>query len=145
MAQIPAWLVREFSATITPLAAASDGTLTPGSTASLVGQLDSMEVTGNKETENISPMDSYPKNYVPVEIETTFVVTEILKRNGINILAAAYYGPDDYAEFVCARGGQTYDFIGLMNNYTEPLKKGKNTGQLTIQMVAIASGNPTYT
>lgn len=144
MTALPTWLLgRNCTAAITPQSIASDGTLTAGSQQTLVGQLDSITIDQTEELEEISPMDIRQKNYVIVASESAFELTEILKSNGTNILAAVGAN-SDVAYFSLTRGGQSWGFYGVVASYREEIRKGKSTGVLRLQQVYISGGNPTY-
>ena len=151
MAKIPTWLLGRHITTITltPLTVAADGTLTPGTAASLSGYIDGVELTGQKTTENIQSIDNIRANYVVTEIETSVTLTEILKTNDTsgtptNILASAYYSAFDLALVTLARGGRSYTFYSLMSSYAENINKGKSTGKMDCKMVDPGVANPAY-
>lgn len=145
MTGIPVWILGRHltTASLTQQLIASDGTFTPGSSWSLLGQLDEIDVETTNELENITPMDVRQNNYVPVSTESTFTLTEILKSNGVNILAnAAVAG--DYWYVVLTRGGQSWGFYGVVESYNEGLRRRKTTGRLVLKMLNPGIANPAY-
>lgn len=150
MAKIPTWLLGKHATTINiiPQTVAADGTLTAGTSAPLIGYLDSIEYNLTPETEDIQAMDKRAGNKVIVTDTFGIVLTEILKTNDVgatptNILAnLASLG--DYFSFVCTRGGRTFTFFGLRGAYKENINRGKSTGALNIDYVDAGVTNPTY-
>jgi len=146
MTALPVWL-RGQNVTvcaITPQTVASDGTLSAGSTSSLVGTIDTISIRSTIEAEEISPMTTTRTNMVPIKVGTTIVLTEILKSSGTNILAGVGYGATSYAYFALTRGAQSFGFYGLITDYSEEISKGKSTGVMTLEMVDPGSANPVY-
>ena len=146
MAKIPLWLLGRNITTcnIIPCTLDTDGTFLEGTGGTLIGRLD--EITTNFRTtlENISPMDSLNANYVKVEQENTWNLTEIMQEsNGtagaINILAQATDG-FDYVKIVLARAGNSYTFYGIIGEYNESYRKGKCIATLSVHQVALTSG-----
>lgn len=151
MATIPLWLRgRDIPGggtfTITPQSVnASTGVLSNAASAtSMVGHWDDVAIDSTPETEEISSADATRQNDVILKERTEITITEILKRAGTNILAAAFTGYD-YFYVTLTRGGQTWGFYGLRGAYNESISKGKSTGRGVFTMVDPATGNPTYT
>lgn len=145
MTAIPAWLIGVNATTVNIIGQtiAANGTLTPGATTSLVGQLDEIEIDITNETENITPMDVRQNNYVIVGEDATITLTEILKRSGTNILAALS-SSYDVAQFNLTRGAQSWSFYGTIGGYNEGLRRGKSVGRMPLKIVNIAGANPAY-
>lgn len=147
MAQVPVWcLGRHVTVcSITPQSVASDGTLSDGSASSLVGSIDSVSLTSQPETEEVSAMTTTRANNVIIKNATSVTLVEILKSSGTNILAAAVTGANgDYFKVILTRGAQTWTFYGLRGAYSEDLQRGKSTASLTLEMVDPNAANPTY-
>jgi hypothetical protein len=136
---------------ITLLDVASDGTLTPASSSSLIGEWDEIDIKMMIENENIRSADSYNANYVELGEDDQFDITEILKHTGVNILAASMEGgTSQYALIDVARGDQAWQFYGIMTDYTEGLRHGKMVGRITCKHIdpgydGAYFANPTYT
>jgi hypothetical protein len=145
MTAIPTWLRGNHTSvcSITPQSVASDGTLSDGATSSLVGSIDGISINTTAELEEISPMTTTRHNNVIIKSGTSLSLTEILKSNGTNILAAASSVADVFRVNI-TRGPQSWAFYGVRSTYTEDLQKGKSVGVLTLEMVDINSANPTY-
>ncbi len=150
MANIPLWLrgrdIAEggvFSITLQAVNALT-GVLTPsGSAVSMIGNWDDIGIDSTPEVEEISSADATRQNDVILKERTEFTITEILKRKGTNILAAANVS-GDYFYVALARGGQAWGFYGLRGAYNESIGKGKSTGRWTLTMVDPATLNPVY-
>ena len=145
MAKIPMWLIGRAITTcsLTPCTLGSDGTLTEGTGATLIGRLDEVQVASRNTLENISPMDCRQANNVITESDTTFTLTEIMQNASNasvdNVLSLMAYGYD-YAKVVLARDGKTYTFYGVVGDYGETIRKGKCTATLSLHQVAISNG-----
>ncbi len=150
MAAIPLWLRGRDIAdggvftitlqTVNPLT----GALTPsGSAVSLIGNWDDIAIDSTPEVEEISSADASRQNDVILKERTEFTITEILKKAGVNILAAAN-ATGDYFYIALARGQQAWGFYGLRGAYSESIGKGKSTGRGTFTMIDPATQNPIY-
>lgn len=145
MTAIPVWLTgRHVTAcALIPQTVAANGTLSAGASSSLVGSLDGIEIDSTPEEEEISPMTTTRRNPVNIKEGTRFTVTEILKSNGTNLLAAAATAAD-YFQITLTRGGQSWSAYVKRGAYTESLQRGKSTASLTLETVDISGTNPTY-
>lgn len=95
-------------------------------------------IGGSVDTENVSPVTSTQRNPVPLEVGTTFTLTEILRKSGSDkdILTALYYGATLYTQVIYTRGGRTFTGTCLMTNYDESTRKGAIGATVTFQTVA---------
>lgn len=145
MPSVPTWLTGRHVTTcsITPQTVAANGTLTAGTSSSLVGTLDEITLDSTPELEEISPMDTLFQNNVILKNATRITLTQILKSNGTNLLTAAANAADVFA-VVITRGGQTWTFYGTRGAYSEGLRRGRSTCSLTLEMIDITTANPTY-
>lgn len=146
MAAIPVWLTGRHTTAcaIVPQTVAADGTLSAGASSNLVGSIDGISIRSASELEEISPMTTTRSNMVPIKVGTTISLTEVLKSNGANLLAAVAYAAT-YVQVTLTRGGQSFAFYGVIGEYSEDLQRGKSVGVLSVEMVDIGSSNPTYT
>ncbi len=164
MATIPTWLFGYHITTITAqaLSVNASGVLSnSGSAETLVGVIDELSYNGRAVTERINPLTASVENEVVVEMNEFITATEILAPDDSSGTAGAYSvlpkiwalggadaaGAIQYLLFTVTRGGNTYAFTGLNQEYVETVRHGKNTGRLTIQKVDIgpADQNPVYT
>lgn len=145
MASIPVWLTGKHvtACAVVPQSVATNGTLTPGSSTSLVGSLDEISLNSSPETEEISHLGATYANTVLIRRKQQVTLTEILKSNGTNILAAtatAY----DVVQVNLTRGAQSWSFYGIVTGYREDIRRGKSTAVMTLDMVDPNTTNPTY-
>jgi hypothetical protein len=121
-------------------------------TQTITGIIDGVEIQGTNQTETINNLTSTRENEVVIESADSIVLTEIM-RDGINaanvnVLAAIWTNADsaDYCLVTIARGGNSFTFYGLMSDYSESIRKGKNTARMTFQMIDIdaSMANPVY-
>jgi len=153
MAAVPQWLTGRFvsSVTVTPLDfEAATGNLIAGTVAiqTLTGLVDEIDVNGEETTENIVALTSTRDNEVPIEDNTSISLTEILRSGAGNSLLAkcwATAGAGDYAQVSIVRDQNTWTFVGVMQSYSESLRKGKSVARMNFVMADIgnASANPT--
>jgi hypothetical protein len=122
------------------------------SVQTITGIVDGVEIQGTNQTETINNLTSFRENEVVIESADSIVLTEIM-RDGINVanvnvLAALWMNADsaDYCLVTLARGGNSFTFYGMMSDYSESIRKGKNVARLTLQMADIdaATANPAY-
>lgn len=140
MSSIPTWLVGTAvtAIAITPLTVASDGTLTPGTAASLTGHLDEIGLEQANDLENIVPMDVRENNEVITGSGTQLTLVEILASANGNILAGvadAY----DYVQASFSRGGKAYTGTFVVKGYGEEIRRGKSVGTLRLSPCGIAA------
>jgi hypothetical protein len=164
VAQIPVWLFGYHVTTITAqaLSVNSSGVLSnSGSAETLVGVVDELSYNGRAVTERINPLTAKVENEVVVEMNEFITVAEILAPDDSSVSAGAYSvlpkiwalggtdaaGAVQYIAFTVTRGGNSYSFTGVCQEYSESIRHGKCVGRLMIQKVDIgpADQNPTYT
>ncbi len=152
MVAIPTWLLgRHVTAiTITGQTVAADGTLsTSGSARSLVGRLDEITFNQENETEEIQALDKRAKNPVIVSSGSSFTFIEILRSNDATVtptnILADVGQLFDYILVSCTRGGRIWAGYFVIKSYQESIRRGKSTGQLTVETVDVSTANPTYT
>lgn len=145
MPSIPVWLTGRHvtQVTITPQTVGADGTLTAGTTVSLVGTLDEVTLDSAPELEEISPMDTVRQNMVLLKDGVRVTFMQLLKKNGTNLLAAAANTADVF-QYVVTRGAQTYTGYGHRGAYNESMRRGRSTSSLTFEPIDIGTSNPTY-
>ncbi len=163
MATIPLWLLGYGVSTITARAQTVDaaGLLSnSGAAETLVGVIDELSYNGRNVTENINPLTAAVENEVVVEINDFVTLAEILAPDDSSATAGAYSvlpkiwalggadvtGPIQYLLVTVTRGGNTWSFYSVIQEYSESIRHGKCVGRLTVQMVDIepASPNPAY-
>lgn len=147
MSAVPVWLrgrdLAGGTLAIYSVAVAANGTITDGASASLLGHWEEIRIEGDTEKEEISSSDATRQHNEILKNMTKVTITEILKRNGTNILAA-WSIANDVGKFVVARGAQSWTFYGARGSYNETLNKGKSTGVLTLEMIDPGAVNPAY-
>lgn len=157
MADIPLWAIgKHFSSVVitpqslnTTTGALSDvtGYTTIGS---LFGHLDSIEISQEVDSENISSMDSTSKNMVPIEYGTTYRFEEIEKSAGVNKLANMVNSGYNFFKVVVTRGGQSWTGYGTIGNFKSHGTKRRVTASWEFTPLQInapattASANPVY-
>lgn len=141
MVAIPVWLIGQHITTlnIIPQAVAADGTLSDGATSSLVGCIDEISPSLDVEEEEISPMTATTGNMVTTLNMPRLILVEVLRKNGVNILAAAAAG-SDYFKIVFVRGSQTWTGYFKRGAYQEGIRRGKSSGTLNLQPCGINVG-----
>lgn len=146
MASVPVWLIGKHVTAcqiFCGVTVAANGTITDGSGTTIYGHLADVNIESQNELENISEMAQRRQNFVIIESGTTFVLTELLKSNGTNILASAGY-VSDYVKITLTRGGQSFTFYGVIESYSESLVKGSGRGVMRVRMVDSGAANPSY-
>lgn len=144
---LPKWLTGPgglYAIVVTPQTN-TNGTLadtTP--VATLTGNLKRIGINGSKTVENIMAMDAGRRNNVVLDVGTEITLVEILKYNGTNLLATAYWGSSDYHKVAITRGGQAYTFYGVYQSYDETLEHGESVGVGVFVMVDNGAANPGY-
>ena len=128
MAAIPEWLrgrnVTVFS--LVPQTDAANGTLTPGTSTSLTGVWEEIDIEVEVETEEISPADANRQNHMIIKDNYRFRCTGILKRSSAN-QPAAILAANDIFQMNCTRGGQVWSGYFVRGRYSESLRKGRST------------------
>ena len=128
MAAIPEWLrgrnVTVFS--LVPQTDAANGTLTPGTSTSLTGVWEEIDIEVEVETEEISPADATRQNHMVIKDNYRFRCTGILKRSSAN-QPAAILAANDIFQMNCTRGGQAWSGYFVRGRYSESLRKGRST------------------
>lgn len=126
----------------------SAGTFTFASSKSIQAYLgEGGGLEGSVDTENVVPVTSTRRNPVPLEVGSTFTLTEILRASGNDrdILAAGYYGGATlYARVTYTRGGRTFVGVCLMTNISEATRKGALGSTVTFQTIDYGAANPSY-
>jgi hypothetical protein len=150
MVTYPQWLLgrHQTAVTITPTVTDTAGNITPGSSQSLVGTLDSIELGNEPQMENISAMDSTQANWVPLEDDTTITVTEIMKQKSgsypVSFLRIFYIGSRE-GVFAFTAGGETCAFTFEAGAYRETyVGKGKRQSILTLRQKGVYGNNPVF-
>lgn len=85
--------------------------------ASMYGYLDEVEVVQEIDHENIVPMHSIMKNNVPIEVGTTFRMTQLEVSAGQNQFARLWNTNYNYFKIVLTRGEQSWTGYGSVGNY----------------------------
>lgn len=155
MASVVTWLlgrdvqlIQVTGCTIDPVA----GTITLGTAQVLLNNTaqspppavcEELQITYSPETENIVAVGRPFGNKVITEKATRVVVHEILSKTVGTVLASiatAY----DYVQVVAQRNGKTWTYYGTVEEYDEPLHRGKQVGRMSLGMADINAPNPTY-
>lgn len=131
--QIPTWLIGTAvtNLTVTPLTLGADGTLTPGTTQSLTGHLDAIDLKQENVTEPVMPLDNRLQNDVIVASRTELTLAEILTHSAGNFLAAVA-NASDYCSATFSRGGLTFTGNFVVLSYREGIRRGKSVGTLSL-------------
>jgi hypothetical protein len=148
---IPPWLLGKHTTTLAvqPIVVSNTatGATTNSSTASqsLVGVVDQVAYRGNTTSENIVAMTAARDNEVPLEVDDTIEITEILQTAAASsLLAKCWQTADnaDYAIVTLVRGPNQFVFTGLMESYTETINKGKSTARMVFRQANLGNVNP---
>lgn len=163
MATVPIWLLGYGVSTITARAQSVNaaGLLSDsGAAETLVGVIDELSYNGRNVTESINPLTAAVENEVVVEINDFVTLAEILAPDDSSATVGAYgvlpklwalggadvAGAIQYMLVTVTRGGNTWSFYGISQEYSESIRHGKCVGRLTVQMVDIEASlpNPSY-
>lgn len=147
MTNIPSWLLGKhtISVTVTGFTADSTGILTASTSGSLIGQIDSLEITSDPESDEISSADNPIKHHVVVAEDSSIRMTEILRlpvsQQVLPYMAANF----TYMKVVYARGVggalHTFTYWGSRGQYKDGLPgKGKGTAELSLNQIDIGIG-----
>jgi hypothetical protein len=82
-------------------------------------------------------------NTVVTERATRVTVAEIYSKT-VGTKLADIVTVADYAQVRVQRNGKTWQYIGTVGRFTEPLQPGKLVARLELDMVDINGPNPTY-
>lgn len=133
MAAVPEWLrgrnVTVFN--LIPQTDAANGTLTPGTTTSLAGTWQEIDIDSEAETEEISPADATRQNHMLIKDNYRFRCTGIIKRSSTN-QPAAVLSANDYFQMNCTRGGQSWSGYFVKSRYSERIRKGASTWEVEL-------------
>lgn len=145
MAAIPVWAVGQNCAfTITPQTVAANGTLSDnGSAVTLTGHLSEASIESTVDLVELSPMDATRRNMVPTTVGTRVDLTELVKKNGTNLLANQAY-TSSYFKVVITRGAQAFTFYGTLASYGENYSRERVPGRFALDMVDPGVSNPAY-
>lgn len=148
MPQIPRWLTGAggtITVTLVRQTVAADGTLADDAAGSqvLTGDVDSVDVMSDPGMERIDAMTSGEQNNVGIDDGFGYTLVEILKDDGVNLLAAAVMAGTHF-KIVFVRGEQTWTGWGRRGRYDEGVRRGKSVATLNIVPVAVGAANPTY-
>lgn len=157
MAAIPRWALglNVTVVSIQPFAAAPDGTLTSGASASvLTAIIDEGELDHDGGAQNVPPLTSNHEANLLIRQNNTYTLTEILRpAANLNILAAVYYDTAliggenircDYAKVIITRAGKTFTDYFLMAEYTESIRQGKNVGRMVLMQAEVSGDTVGY-
>ena len=117
-----------------------------GAFQSFQGLIDDLQFNPHKVRENISGVNRPRQNNVAVALGVSITLVEILRFGANNaLLARMFYGANTkIGLFSFSRaGGKWANYYLLMQSYSHPFQRGKNTGRLTCSFVDAAE-HPTY-
>lgn len=144
MPQIPSWLLGRHVTAISVTGATADalGNLSQGTQKSLQTSLQGVRLSVQRRRDEISAVTSPRANNVYADIDSSVILTEILKRSGENILVAIARDYD-YVYITFSRN-QTWAGYFLVGDYEEAVdNKGRNVGTLSVFQVDDGAG-PVY-
>lgn len=159
MAVMPQFFVgRKLNAfTVTPQTVAGDGTLADGTSASLAGLWDTLEISMAPETEEISAADASNTHNVLLKNNYTCRITTLLRSAAgtglVNPLASILSNTANEvfkivvtrkSDLTAGAGTAVWTFYGLKTGYDETLNKGRSTGVASFAMIDPGTTNPTY-
>jgi hypothetical protein len=107
------------------------------------GVIDEVRLIANRETDNISPVNSSSAHHVPIKVGFSMVLTEILRTaaNATLLLNIYTSGVTNYVVITFTRGAHTWSGTFLMTAYDETIQRGKNVARLTVSSVDNADIN----
>lgn len=152
----PFLLGKNVSVAITPQSVAADGTLSNNAIGALTfnGRIEDSAHGLEYSTENISPNDFISSNPVPIEMGTSFSITEIAQAWPLWTSASAVYGQGNTIEKAArlspyhllnitaskrdnSASIMTWSAYVLMTGYGRSSPKGKNTFTANFQTILI--------
>jgi hypothetical protein len=119
----------------------------------IAGVLDGIETQRNTNTEVINNLVSGNENNVPILEDDTFIFSEIMLAGALadfstnqSMLPRLWNSGYDYAVFTFVLGGNTYEFYGLMTDYSEEITLERCTCRLELKQLDLTDGsaNPAY-
>lgn len=122
-------------------ALADAGGASPGITdlanLTLAGVIDEVRLMMNRETDNISPVNSTSSHHVPIKVGFGLVLTEVLRTAvGASLLLNIYTsGVTNFVVITFTRGLNTWSGTFLMTGYDETIQRGKNVARVTVSPV----------
>jgi hypothetical protein len=120
------------------------------------GIVDEINTTAAVASEDISAVTSTHAHHVPISRRDSMVLTEILRTGttsqgspsiavGNAFLANLWHSSvSRVVKLVFSRAGNTETFYGRMTSYNEPIRRGRNVGRLTVQMIDPNQANTAY-
>jgi len=134
--------------TITPQTRAADGTLTNGTSWSMLGVLTSFKERRQISLDDSSITPSAYENNTPYQSGTSYDISGKIMRNdatGTINKTGEIFDSFSYVKMVRVRAGRTTTFWGTFENYEEdaPDKKSINFST-TLRMIDIGGPNPVY-
>jgi len=133
------------SATIAGVTRAIDGTLTVGTTHTLLTVLESINPVYENRTEEASITPSGFGNNVKLESAVNYSITGFILKNGsvstptnwVNAIVQNF----DYAQVVHGQSGIINTYVGLIQNY-RPIMEGKNALKFECNLLMVDIGGP---
>lgn len=143
--------------TVTPQTVAGDGTLADGTSSSLAGLWDTLEISMAPETEEISAADASNTHNVLLKNNYTCRITTLLRAATttglVNPMASILSSTSNEvfkivatrkSDLTAGAGTAVWTFYGLKTGYDETLNKGRSTGVASFAMIDPGTTNPTY-
>lgn len=135
------------SATITGMTRGADGTLTPGTSHSLLPVLENINETGETETDRASITASPSKNSTGIESGTDLEITGFILRNDFVATplnwARNTWDNFRYAEVVWEIANITSTYVGLVKSFKQTMNgKTHVKFEMTLEHVDIGGTNP---
>lgn len=157
MAATPPWMRgRDVSVlTITGATEASNGDITDGSTTAiqpLVAIWDEYDFDSDPNQEEISSAGTQRMNHVILQENNSVRISVPMERvvrsgagandkvNPLDFLVRSF----DLLKVVLTHSGRTVTYYGRRGRYSERIRKGKSTHELSLTMADIGSANPAY-
>lgn len=140
---IPPWLlgIHLTACSITPQSVASDGTLTAGTTNSVIAVINAVRFRQRPTKDNITPVNTRRANNIIIEDNSSIEVECILKANAANALLTLSATYDVFAVSF-TRGTETITLYGTRGDLDDGVtSKGKNLITLVVDQIEIGSAN----
>jgi hypothetical protein len=126
--------------TLVPQTVAADGTFTAGTSKSLAGTWEEVDIDIEPITEEISSADAVRSNNMILKEQIRIRCTQILKRSGATANElAALMASADYFLLTLTRGPNTWAVYVLRAGYSESIRAGKSVATATF--IAVDTGS----
>jgi hypothetical protein len=149
---LPGWIVGRHltSCTITPITIDADGAVAEGTGVEMTQYfvVEEIEVNVTRTTENVTTLASFVDSEVVLEQDSTLTIHEVMRKGNSTTVTTAtgsilpkVFSEGHYARLEFTHGSNQWTITGVMSDYTEGGRRGKNVCSMTIRQISEADAN----